>query len=134
MLNAELKKAAEAWPDVSKMLSVPHNRQQYDKAVETLNRLMDEVGENENHPLASLMETLALGIETYEKEHFAEPMANPVKALKFLMQEHGLKQSDLPDVASQGVISDILRGRRLLTLRQIRALSKKFHVSPAVFV
>ncbi len=53
--------------------------------------------------------------------------------LKFLMQEHNLTQSDLPEVGSQGVVSEILRGRRELNTRQIKALSKRFGVSPAAF-
>jgi HTH-type transcriptional regulator/antitoxin HigA len=54
--------------------------------------------------------------------------------LQFLMEEHGLTQSDLPEVGSQGVISDILRGKHELNVRQIRALAKRFQVSPAVFI
>ena len=54
--------------------------------------------------------------------------------LRFLMDEHGLTQSDLSEVGSQSVISDILRGKRVLNVRQIRALAKRFQVSPAVFV
>jgi HTH-type transcriptional regulator/antitoxin HigA len=50
------------------------------------------------------------------------------------MEEHGLRQSDLPEVGSQGVISEILSGKRDLNLRQIRELAKRFQVSPAVFI
>jgi HTH-type transcriptional regulator/antitoxin HigA len=50
------------------------------------------------------------------------------------MEEHGLTQSDLPEVGSQGVVSDILRGKRELNVRQIRTLATRFHVSPAVFI
>lgn len=48
------------------------------------------------------------------------------------MDEHGLTQSDLTEVGSQGVVSDIVRGQRELNVRQIRALSERFGVSPAV--
>jgi HTH-type transcriptional regulator / antitoxin HigA len=50
------------------------------------------------------------------------------------MGEHNLKQSDLSEVGSQGVISEILSGKRKLNLRQIKLLSKHFNVSPAVFL
>jgi len=50
------------------------------------------------------------------------------------MEEHGLTQSDLPEVGSRGVVSEILSGKRELNIRQIRALAKRFRVSPAVFV
>lgn len=53
--------------------------------------------------------------------------------LAYLMQEHGLTQAELPEIGSQGVVSEILAGRRELNVRQIRALADRFHVSPAVF-
>ncbi len=54
--------------------------------------------------------------------------------LRFFMEEHRLSQSDLAEVGSQGVVSEILNGKRDLNIRQIRALSKRFGVSPSVFV
>ena len=49
------------------------------------------------------------------------------------MDEHHLKQADLPEIGSQGVVSEILNGKRELNVRQIQALADRFHVSPAVF-
>ncbi|HSG17040.1 MAG TPA: hypothetical protein VLE70_12060 [Anaerolineae bacterium] len=50
------------------------------------------------------------------------------------MEEHGVRQADLPEVGSQGVVSEILSGKRELNVRQIRELARRFHVSPAVFI
>jgi HTH-type transcriptional regulator/antitoxin HigA len=50
------------------------------------------------------------------------------------MEEHNLKQSDLSEIGSQGVVSEILNGKRTLNVAQIKALSKRFKVSPAVFI
>jgi HTH-type transcriptional regulator/antitoxin HigA len=50
------------------------------------------------------------------------------------MEEHGLKQSDLPEIGSQGVVSEIPSGKRQLNVRQLKLLSERFKVSPAVFV
>lgn len=50
------------------------------------------------------------------------------------MEEHSLTQSDLPEVGSQGVVSEILNGKRELNVRQIRKLAERFRVSTAVFV
>jgi HTH-type transcriptional regulator/antitoxin HigA len=72
-------------------------------------------------------------VESYEDEHYAVPDSCPVEVLKFLMEQHGLTQSELPEVGSQGVVSEILRGRRRLNARQIEALSHRFNISPAVF-
>jgi HTH-type transcriptional regulator/antitoxin HigA len=50
------------------------------------------------------------------------------------MEEHSLSQSDLPEIGSQGVVSEILNGKRKLNIRQIQALAKRFRVSPATFL
>ena len=62
------------------------------------------------------------------------PKLEGADALRFLLEEHDLTQSDLPEVGSQGVVSEILGGKRTLNVRQIRALSERFGVSPAVLV
>ena len=49
------------------------------------------------------------------------------------MAEHEMNQRDLTEIGSQGVVSEILNGKRELNVRQIKALSKRFHVSPIVF-
>ena len=76
---------------------------------------------------------IRLGREIYEEEHYPIPDATGVEVLRFLMDEHGLTQSDLPEVGSQGVVSEILNGKRELNIRQVRFLAKKFKVSSAVF-
>lgn len=48
--------------------------------------------------------------------------------------QHGLRQSDLPEIGSQGVVSEILVGKRELNIRQVRALSERFGVSAATFI
>jgi hypothetical protein len=54
--------------------------------------------------------------------------------LRHCMEEHGLTQSDLPEAGSQGVVSEVLNGKRELNVRQIRALARRFQVAPAVFI
>ena len=72
MSTAQIEKAFEVWPQVEPTLRVPHNDREYRRLVKLLDRLIDEVGEDENHPLASLMEVLGVLIEKYEDEHVAE--------------------------------------------------------------
>lgn len=105
----------------------------YTYSIDHLNDLLDEVGTDESHPLYELLDTLGTLIHAYEDEHETVPEASGIDALNYLMDEHGLKQSDLPEVGSQGVVSEILAGKRQLNVRQIKLLSQKFHVSPAVF-
>ena len=73
-------------------------------------------------------------MHAYEEQHYPMPECRGGDILRFLMDEHGLTQSDLPEVGSQGVVSEVLRGKRELNVRQVRALAKRFHVSPAVFI
>ena len=103
-------------------------------AIERLNGLIDIIGTNAQHPLYELMDTLGTLIHAYEEKHQTIPKCSGVEVLNFLMEEHGLTQSDLPELGSQGVVSEIINGKRELNIRQIKTLSKRFHVSPVVFI
>ena len=134
MVDAVLQETVKAWPQVSKTLKVPHSDVEYQRAVKTLDKLIDEVKNDEDHSLASLLEILAVIIEEYENEHYPMPEGKPRECLNLLMQEHGVHQKDLPEIGSQGVVSEILNGKRHLNTRQIKALSKRFNVSPSIFI
>ncbi len=121
------------WVNIAPLLAI-RNEREYNAAVKRMNELLDEVGTNEKHPLYSLLDTLGTLIRAYEEDHFPIPTSTGAEVLRFLMEEHGLGQSDLPEAGSQGVVSEILNGRRELNVRQIRALAKRFKVSPAVFL
>jgi len=109
------------------------NGREYDAAVARLNDLVDEVGDNPRDPRYRFIETLSVLIEAYDEEHHKVPNASGVELLKFLMEQHGLSQGDLPEVGSQGVVSEILRGKRELNVRQIEALSRRFHLPAGAF-
>ncbi len=72
MSTAELERVTEAWPPISRAVRVPHTDADYRDLVELLDRITDEVGEDENHPLASLMDVLGVLIEKYEDENVVE--------------------------------------------------------------
>jgi HTH-type transcriptional regulator/antitoxin HigA len=133
-MNTQLKEIAKVWPDIQDLLSVPHNEKEYKRLVSLLDDVMDEVGNDESHPLASLMETLGSLIEIYEGHNIPEIEGDPIDTLKTLIEEHGVKQSELYEIGSQGVVSEVLSGKRRLNIRQIKALSERFNVSPAVFI
>jgi HTH-type transcriptional regulator/antitoxin HigA len=121
------------WEIIAPLLII-RNEREYNVAVKRMNELLDEIGTNEKHPLYSLLDTLGTLIHVYEEEHLPIPDAKGSDVLRFLMDEHGLTQSDLPEVGSQGVVSEVLNGKRELNVRQIRVLAEKFKVSPAAFV
>ena len=70
--TAQMEKAFAVWPQVEPALRVPHNDREYRQLVKQLDRLVDEIGEDENHPLASMMEVIGVLIEKYEDENVAE--------------------------------------------------------------
>ena len=99
-----------------------------------LEALLDETSGDENHPTMGLVDIVGDLIENFESEHHPLPDVTGVQALKFLIEQHGIKQCDLHEIGSQGVVSEILSGKRELNIRQVRALSERFGVSPATFV
>ena len=72
MQNIDVNKTANAWSSLSGAVFVPHSEQEYRRLVTLLDGLVDEVGEDESHPLASLMEVVSILIEKYEDERVPE--------------------------------------------------------------
>ena len=106
----------------------------YARMTKILECLLDEAGSDESHPIMGLVDIVADLIDDYESEYQPLPQTNGVDALKFLMEQHKLKQADLCEIGSQGVVSEILTGKRELNLRQVRALSERFGVSADTFL
>ena len=130
----EIKRAVKVWPTVSKVVSTIHSERQYKRAVKMLDQLIDDVNEKSDPVKESLIDTLGTLIKDYEDRNIEEPKGDPIGVLKYLLEEHGLTQSDLNEIGSQGVVSEILNRKRQLNLRQVVALSKRFSVSPSVFI
>ncbi|MCP4359013.1 MAG: helix-turn-helix domain-containing protein [Chloroflexi bacterium] len=80
------------------------------------------------------MDVMGALIEDYEDEHISEPEGDSISVLKYFMEEYELKQKDLSELGSQGVVSEILNGKRDLNLRQVKALSERFKVPPSLFI
>ncbi len=83
-----------------------------------------------------LFDLLANLLEDYEKRTLP-PMkdSSPIETLKFLMQENGLRQSDLTDVfGRQSVVSEILNGKRQITKNQAKALAQRFNLRLEAFI
>ncbi len=111
-----------------------HSKAHYRRMVTTLEALLDETAGDERHPAMGLVDIVGDLIEDYEAQHNALPAATGVQALKFLMDQRAVKQSELPEIGSQGVVSEILAGKRELNIRQVRALALRFGVTAATFV
>lgn len=129
-MNAVVETAIEHWKYIVPLVARPENEADFERLVSYLVVLLDKVGRDENHPLIRLVEIVSEVVNAYETEQVAEPIGKGIDALRYLMEAHGLHQTDLPEIGSQGVVSEILNGRRKLNRRQIKALAARFKVSP----
>jgi HTH-type transcriptional regulator / antitoxin HigA len=100
--------------------------------------LLEELDSKGNRMTAAerrLTGLLTLLIEDFEEKHYAFKAASPVDVLKELMLANNLKQKDMLDVfGTPSIISEVLHGKRQLTTEHIRRLSRRFQVSPEVFI
>lgn len=102
---------------------------QYERLLACVDALMDDYDDRPGNPLAGLLLLLAERIREYEERTQPWPeTSTPASLLAFLMEQHGLRQSDLPEIGPQSVVSAVLSGKRELNLRQVKMLAARFHV------
>jgi HTH-type transcriptional regulator/antitoxin HigA len=109
-----------------------HSEEQLDAYTKALYRLTSVA--KPTPAQVEAIDLLTLLIERYEEAQFPVRDASPTEVLRFLLERHGLKQRDLAaDLGGESVVSEVLSGKRKLNATHIEQLSKRFHVSPAVF-
>jgi HTH-type transcriptional regulator / antitoxin HigA len=129
----ELIAAWQAFRAAAPVASIKSERE-YKALAKFADQLIDLGAGNERHPLADLLGMVGDLIARWEDDHVQIPEAAPGEVLKFLMQEHGLKQKDLSDIVSQGVLSEILSGKRAVSRNLAKKLAERFGVSAASFL
>jgi HTH-type transcriptional regulator/antitoxin HigA len=131
-----LENTIQHWKHISPVIHQPQNTDEYEKLSYFLDQLLDLVREDESHELMGLVDVISHMIAMYDEEHVESlEKGNSIDVLKFLMEQHALNQRDLKnEIGSQGVVSEILNGKRQLNVTQIRKLSERFNVSPATVV
>jgi HTH-type transcriptional regulator/antitoxin HigA len=104
------------------MNKIIKNRTDYDEALSAVETLLDldpSPGTSENEKL----ELLTLLIQDYEKRNFQIVPPTPIEAIKFRMEQQNLTQRDLiPYIGSRSKVSEVLAGKRPLTVSMMRAL------------
>ena len=110
------------------------NEADYDRMVTLMQSLLDVAGDDEDHPLSSLLELAGDLVSRYEQEQHAIEPVSPNDTLRFLMESRGLKQEDLKAIVAQSNLSAILAGKRKISATMAGKLGKFFGISPAVFV
>lgn len=99
-----------------------------------INRTIEIFDAEPGHPDFDELEMLLLLVKDYEDKHYEIPLPTPIEAIKFKMEEAGLKNKDLiPYIGSEGHVSAILSGKRNLTLAMAKGLNIRFGIPPEVF-
>lgn len=137
MKFSTLKKKAHLLLDQASWIAHIKNEDEYSLAL----KLMDELIEDYDYNLP-LIEILSVSIERWEDQSkefvsFNEAikgMDQSISVLKVLMEQYNLGVADLPEIGSKYLVSKILNGHRRLTLDHILVLSKKFGISPSIFI
>lgn len=115
---------------------VIETEEENEKALAIVERLMDK-GENNLSPEEDrLLRLLVTLIEDFEDE--AYPMgdfATPLDTVKSLIFEHELKQADLVDIfGSQSVVSEVLNGKRGISINHAKRLADRFKLPVDLFI
>ena len=124
------------WLDALKIVSVDRIRSEndYDRVAAFMEEVIKEIGKKKKHPLCALLDILEMRIREFDDAHHPMDDVTGLEILKFLVAQHGLKQKDLSEIGSQGVVSEILSGKRELNIHHIKLLAKRFNVPPTVFL
>lgn len=135
--TASFRGMAKAWALLQNeaKIGIIRTDAEFKRMTALIDRLVDEVGSDEKHELAGLLNLLGTLIEQYEADAIHVDDAEPAEVLRMLMSEHNLKQADLAsEIGSQGIVSEVLRGKRMINARQAKALAARFNVSASAFI
>lgn len=109
-----------------------HNEKDYQNTLERLEEIFDSKKGTEQ---GDELEILSILIDKYENENFPIGMPDPIEAIKFRMEQMGMKQKDLAEVVGfKSRVSEILNKKRKLTLEMIRKLNVTLHIPTEVLV
>lgn len=99
------------------------------------NRLMEIFNATEGTPEADELELLIVLVQDYDNRHYQLPTLSPLDAIKYKMDEKGIKAKDLePIIGSKGHVSSILSGRREITLKIAQKLKDYFQLPAELFL
>lgn len=104
----------------------------YEAALEQISLLMDAKADT---PIADELELLAKLVEYYEAEHYPIGLPDPIAAIRFRMEQADLSEQDLiPYIGSRSLVSEVLSGKRSLTLPMVRSLHQHLGIPAEVLL
>jgi HTH-type transcriptional regulator/antitoxin HigA len=116
------------------MLKPIKTNEQYDIALARVYELM-QTDVKENTTESDELEVLSILVKEYETEHYPMPSPNPLEAIKFRLDQMGLSEKELGEILGyRSRKSEILSGKRKLSLAMIRKLNEVLHIPAEVLI
>ncbi len=95
----------------------------------TLNEIQRLWNAKPNTPKGDRLEILVTLVEAYERKHYKIEPPDPVEAIKFRMEQLGLKSADLAKIlGGRSRVSEVLNRKRKLTVDMMRSLRKRLDI------
>ena len=113
---------------------VIQTEEENERALTLIKKLMEKGEEGLTPEEDALMELLVDLVHDFEEEHYPIPKGDPHKMLRYLLEEKGMKPSDLWSVLPKSRVSEILSGKRAISKAQAKKLSAVFHVPVDLFL
>jgi HTH-type transcriptional regulator/antitoxin HigA len=129
-----IEQISQSWQNIAPLLIPVFSEEDCDHREEQLKKLIKLNQQKKDHQISYLIKSIALTIEEYEKKEFPMEKAAGIEILRYLMEEHGLNESDFPEIGSQKLMLDLLNGNQELNLSMIKVLAKRFGVSEQTFL
>lgn len=119
--------------NLSDMIKLIKTEADYENALERVYELM-QLGLEPGTPLGDELEILALLVKEYENVHYPVPKPNPIEAIKFRLEQMNLPEIELNRLLGRNRKSEILSGKRKLSLEMIRVLNRELSISAEVLI
>ena len=117
---------------MKKQIKLIKTEKDYEEALKLADKLFDAEPDT---PEGDILELIVTLIEIYEKEHYPIDNPSPLAAIKFRMEQLNLTQKDLiPIIGSKSKVSEVLSGKRTLSLNMIRKLSSELDIPAEVLI
>ena len=129
-----LEQISQSWLKIAPLLIPISSEDECDRREEQIRKLIKLNKDKKDPQISYLIQCMALTIEDYEKKQFPLEKPTAIEVLKYLMTEHGLNESDLPEIGNQSLVSNLLTGKEELNLTMIKILAKRFGVSATTFL
>lgn len=125
-----------AWLPFRELIGVTSVRTEddYAQARATIDSLIEDIGDDESHPLAEVLDYLGEQVRVYENTHYPIDAPEPREILRFLMDQHGLAPADISDVAPESEIAEILDGKRGIGMALAQRLARRFRARVDLFL